>query len=84
VALPVAENYTKFLAPGFYDDELTIICYVDSLPTRKIGFSYQIKNESGLLINEGKTTLVFWDMNTKKVIKAPDFILNALQPYYQL
>ena len=83
IGLPVAEHYTKFLAPGLYDDELTIICYVDSLPTRKIVFSYQIKNEAGVLINEAKTTLVFWDLNAKKVIKAPDFIMNALQPYYQ-
>lgn len=82
IGLPVAEHYTKFLAPGLYDDELSIICQVDSLPTAKIEFSYRIKNEAGDLINEGKTTLVFMDLNSKKVIKAPDFILSALQPYF--
>jgi acyl-CoA thioester hydrolase len=82
VGLPVAEHYTKFLAPGLYDDELSIICQVDRLPTAKIEFSYRIKNEAGDLINEGKTTLVFMDLNSKKVIKAPDFILSALQPYF--
>lgn len=83
IGLPVAEHYTKYLAPGLYDDELTIICQVDMLPTRKIVFSYQIKNEAGVLINESNTTLVFWDLHAKKVIKAPDFILTALQPYFQ-
>jgi acyl-CoA thioester hydrolase len=82
IGLPVAEHYTKFLAPGLYDDELSIICQVDRLPTAKIEFSYRIKNEAGDLINEGKTTLVFMDLNSKKVIKAPDFILSALQPYF--
>jgi acyl-CoA thioester hydrolase len=82
IGLPVAEHYTKFLAPGLYDDELSIICQVDCLPTAKIEFSYRIKNEAGDLINEGKTTLVFMDLNSKKVIKAPDFILSALQPYF--
>ncbi len=84
IGLPVAEHYTKFIAPGLYDDELTIICQVDMLPTAKIVFSYRIKNEDGLLINEGNTTLVFMDLKTKKVVKAPDFIMQALQPYYQL
>ena len=84
IGLPVAEHYTKFIAPGLYDDELTVICQVDMLPTAKIVFSYRIKNEAGDLINEGKTTLVFMDLKTKKVIKAPDFIMNALMPYYSI
>ncbi|MEY4955549.1 MAG: putative acyl-CoA thioesterase YneP [Bacteroidota bacterium] len=84
IGLPVAEHYTKFIAPGLYDDELTVICQVDMLPTAKILFSYRIKNEAGDLINEGKTTLVFMDLKTKKVIKAPDFIMNALMPYYSV
>ena len=84
IGLPVAEHYTKFIAPGLYDDELTVICQVDMLPTAKIVFSYRIKNADGVLINEGKTTLVFMDLKTKKVIKAPDFIMNALMPYYSI
>lgn len=84
IGLPVAEHYTKFIAPGLYDDELTVICQVDMLPTAKIVFSYRIKNEAGELINEGKTTLVFMDLKTKKVVKAPNFILNALMPYYSV
>jgi acyl-CoA thioester hydrolase len=82
IGLPVAEHYTKFIAPGLYDDELTVLCQVERMPSAKIEFAYQIKNEQGLLINEGKTTLVFIDLESKKVIKAPEFILNALQPYY--
>ena len=84
IGLPVAEHYTKFIAPGLYDDELTVICQVDMLPTAKIVFSYRIKNEAGDLINEGKTTLVFMDLKAKKVVKAPDFIMNALMPYYSV
>ena len=82
IGLPVTEHYTKFIAPGLYDDELTVLCQVERMPSAKIEFAYQIKNEQGHLINEGKTTLVFIDLESKKVIKAPEFILNALQPYY--
>jgi acyl-CoA thioester hydrolase len=84
IGLPVAEHYTKFIAPGLYDDELTVLCQVERMPSAKIEFAYQIKNEQGVLINEGKTTLVFIDLASKKVIKAPDFIVNALQPYYSI
>jgi acyl-CoA thioester hydrolase len=58
------------------------VCHVNYLPTAKIEFSYEIKNEDLLLINEGKTTLVFMDMAKKKVIKSPEWIINALKPYF--
>ena len=82
IGLPVFEHSATFLAPGLYDDELTVICQVDQLPTAKIQFSYRIKNENGVLINEGKTTLVFMNMLLKKVVKAPDWIVNVLRPYF--
>jgi acyl-CoA thioester hydrolase len=82
IGLPVCEHYSKFHAPGLYDDELTVICHVDQLPTAKIEFSYRIKNADGDLINEGKTTLVFMNMLQKKVVKAPEWIVNALRPYF--
>jgi acyl-CoA thioester hydrolase len=82
IVLPVFEHSSTFLAPGLYDDELTVICQVDQLPTAKIHFSYRIKNAEGVLINEGKTTLVFMNMLQKKVIKAPEWIVNALKPYF--
>jgi acyl-CoA thioester hydrolase len=84
IGLPVIEHFTKFHAPGLYDDELTVICQVESLLAARIKFSYRIKNEAGDVINEGNTTLVFMTLATKKVIKAPDFIVNALRPYFDL
>jgi acyl-CoA thioester hydrolase len=84
IGLPVIEHYTKFNAPGLYDEELTVICQVEEMPAARIKFSYRIKNEAGELINEGNTTLVFMTLATKKVIKAPDFVLNALRPYFEL
>jgi acyl-CoA thioester hydrolase len=82
IGLPVIEHCTKFHAPGLYDDELTVICQVEEMPAARIKFTYRIKNEAGDLINEGTTTLVFMSLATKKVIKAPEFVLNALRPYF--
>lgn len=84
IGLPVIEHDTKFHAPGLYDDELTVICQVQEMPAARIKFSYRIKNEAGHLINEGNTTLVFMTLATKKVTKAPEFVLNALRPYFSV
>ncbi len=46
IGLPVIEHYTKFHAPGLYDDELTVICQVEEMPAARIKFSYRIKNEA--------------------------------------
>ena len=84
IGLPVIEHDTKLHAPGLYDDELTVICQVQEMPAARIKFSYRIKNEAGDLINEGNTTLVFMTLATKKVTKAPEFVLNALRPYFSV
>ncbi len=83
IGLPVYENSSKFLLPGYYDDELSILCQVDHLPSARIEFSYRIKNAVGEIIHVGQTTLVFMDLLTKKIIKAPDFVVNALKPYFK-
>lgn len=83
IGLPVAENYSKYHAPALYDDLLTIICHVEAMPSARITFSYEIKNEAGELIHEGKTTLVFMSMQNKKVTRVPDFVFNALAPYFK-
>ena len=41
-----------------------------------------LENEDLVLINEGRTTLVFMDMAKKKVVKSPEWIINALKPYF--
>jgi acyl-CoA thioester hydrolase len=84
IGLPVIDYTTKFHAPGLYDDVLTVSCQVDEMPGARIKFSYTIKNEAGDLLNEGNTSLVFMMLATKKVIKAPEFIRNALLPYFSL
>lgn len=78
IGLPVYDNYSKFYAPALYDDVLTIKCIIDQLPSARIIFNYHIVNQDNKLINEGKTTLVFMNLNDKKIIRVPEEILKAL------
>jgi len=82
IGLPVYDNYSKFHAPALYDDLLTVNCFIDQLPSARIIFNYQIVNQENKLINEGKTTLVFMNLEDKKIIRVPDKILLALKSVF--
>lgn len=78
IGLPVYENYSKYHAPALYDDLLRIECTLMKMPSARIEFEYKIFNQSEALLHEGKTTLVFLDLATKKVVKAPEWLISAI------
>ena len=78
IGLPVYENYSKFHAPALYDDLLRIECTLLKMPSARIEFQYQIYNQIDVLLHEGKTTLVFMDLVSKKVVKAPEWLISAI------
>lgn len=78
IGLPVYENYSKYHAPALYDDLLRVECTLIKMPSARIEFEYKIFNQSKNLLHEGKTTLVFMDLASKKVVKAPDWLISAI------
>ena len=82
VWMPVYENHSKYIKPAVYDDLLQIDCRLETLPNTRIIFTSEIKNEAGVLIHVGKTTLVFLNGETKRVMPCPDMILEKLLPYF--
>lgn len=79
MGLPVYENYSKYHAPALYDDLLRIECNLLRMPSARIEFNYQIFNQKEELIHEGKTTLVFMDLLTKKIKVAPVWLVDAIK-----
>ncbi len=78
IGLAVYENYSKYHAPALYDDLLRIECTLIKMPSVRIEFEYKVYNQSDVLLHEGKTTLVFMDLATKKVVKAPEWLISAI------
>jgi acyl-CoA thioester hydrolase len=78
IGLPVYENYSKFHAPALYDDLLRIECTLLKMPSARIEFEYKIYNQIDALLHEGKTTLVFMNLVSKKVVKAPEWLISAI------
>lgn len=82
VMMPVLEHKSKFIAPGKYDENLTIKVKIPEMPRVRIRFEYEVFNEKEQLINIGETTLVFVDMKSGKPCKMPEVMDNLLAPYF--
>jgi acyl-CoA thioester hydrolase len=82
VMMPVIENKSKYLAAAKYDDLLTVVTTLREKPGVKIKFEYEIFNETGKLINQGETILVFLDMKTRRPCRAPEQMIKLLSPFF--
>ena len=77
IILPVVRTNIVFRKPAFFDDELIIKTDLIKHPSYSIEFQYNIYKKKQL-INEGYTKLVFLNKKTKKLIKCPKKIQEAI------
>ena len=82
IFLPVLEMNIKFLQPIFYDDLVRIEVSINTLPRRSFCFDYQLFKDD-FLVSTAKVFLVCVSKETKKSMVAPDFLLEALNPYFE-
>jgi acyl-CoA thioester hydrolase len=78
VMLPVINLNIDYKKPAKYDDLLTIKTSLLEIPSVKIKFYYEIQNQNHELLVTATTTLVFLDSITRKLIKAPNYLLEKL------
>jgi len=82
ISLPVLEYRIKYLKPAFYDQLLTITTKISSMPTARIRFEYETRNENGDLLNIAETTLVFMNSKTLKPCSPPEFVLEKMSGFF--
>jgi acyl-CoA thioester hydrolase len=80
--LPVVSLEMRFVRPAFYDDLLTVRSEIRDLPDDHITFHVELYNERKKLVNAGRVRLCFFDAATKKVVMAPEFLLEKLRPHF--
>ena len=83
VMLPVLDYKIRYVKPAYYDDELTILTTIKELPSTRISFHFECKNEKGDTLNFGEVVLVFVSMKTGKPCPPSDLIMNKLQPHFK-
>lgn len=81
--LPVVSLEMRFVRPAYYDDLLTIRTEIRKLPDTYITFHCELFNEKKKLINAGTVRLCFFDAAAKKVVPAPEYLLEKLRPYFE-
>jgi acyl-CoA thioester hydrolase len=83
ILLPVVKMSVKYNKPAVYDELIIIRTTLRSLPTARITFFYEIYSEAGNLINEAECQLVFTDSQSRKPVRPPQILLDALKPFFQ-
>ena len=82
IVMPVYSVESKYRNVLKYDELVTIETTVKDLPSARIEFFYRIFNEAGELVHVAKAVLVFKDMATNKVVRAPEKLLKAIQSHH--
>jgi acyl-CoA thioester hydrolase len=82
ILMPVVELQTKYLRPIFYDNLVTVRTELRELPDRFITFHVQLLNEDGKLCTTGEVRLCFFSGAEKKVVSAPEYLMQEIRPYF--
>jgi acyl-CoA thioester hydrolase len=79
VMLPALSMDVDYIKPAYYDELLTIKTELKKVNGTRIHLFYSIWNEQHELINEGNTCFCCIDATSRKPIRIPDWMLNALK-----
>lgn len=82
VMLPVLNLNIKYIKPLFYDDKVSLHTRVETMPSTRILFKYEMKNEKGELTTVAETSLVFVNCNTGIPCGIPENLKNKIQTYF--
>ena len=79
VHLPVVHFSIDYKLPARYDDLIIVKTTLKKMPSVKIEFYYEIYNESKQLLVTATTVLVFVNSKTKKLMSAPNYLIDKLK-----
>ena len=82
IMTPVLDLGIRYIAPAFYDQNLTIRTILPSLPDKMLVFENEIYNPDMELINKATVKLFFVNMDTNKRVSAPQDILDKLNDHF--
>lgn len=82
IIMPVTELKCKFIKPALYDEEITVNVMIDTMPSLRINFKYELFNERQELINLGETTLVFIDQKKNRPCMPSEDFLSRMRVHF--
>lgn len=82
IMIPVLKVDINYILPAHFDDVLVIKTCLNEIPGVKMKFQTEIFKD-GKQINHGTVTLAFINSHTKKAVRPPKRLLNALSTYFK-
>lgn len=79
VVMPVYSVESRYRDVLTYDEVITIETEVRTLPAARIEFHHRIYKENGRLAHEAKVILVFQDMKTHRLVRAPQSLIDVIE-----
>lgn len=83
ILLPVIEMNIKYIKPIFYDEIITIKTLLHDIPSSRMIFHHEVRNHDNEVINQAESMVAFVDINTRKPMRAPQFIINRIKSYIE-
>ncbi len=82
IFMPVLDMKISYKKPAFYDDEISIVTQIRTLPGVRITFYFECYNAQRELLNTGEVTLVFINKQTGKPCQPPDWLMNEVKKHF--
>ena len=82
VLMPVVNLSCEYIKPAHYDDLIRMTTMLRELPKSRIKFYYELFNPSDELIHKAETELIFLDSVRRKPVRAPQYLIDKLLPYF--
>lgn len=79
VMMPIVDVQVKYRHPAYYDELITVRAEVQQMPMARITFNYEVRGEDGRDIASGLTTLGFIDKESRRPLRAPQWLLEVLE-----
>ncbi|MGD9930429.1 MAG: acyl-CoA thioesterase [Mangrovibacterium sp.] len=79
IMLPVISMNLRYLKPACYDELLSIKTTISEMPSTRFSFHFEIRNETGERICTAESSVVFVDSHSRKPMRVPEFIIQALE-----
>jgi acyl-CoA thioester hydrolase len=79
VVMPVYSVESRYRDVLTYDEVVTIETELRNPPAARIEFYHRIYKENGKLAHEAKVVLVFQNMETHQLVRAPQSLINVLE-----
>jgi acyl-CoA thioester hydrolase len=84
VIMPVVRYETDYKFPAKYDEELSVVTRITTMPTSKITFDYEVFNPEDKLVCTAKVILVFLNKNSFRPQRTPEKLVELLRKQSEL